>query len=280
MTAAEWAGYAPLDARWADRFRAACSDVAAGFARHKAWRYLAFEHVKNSYRRTVLGPWWLTAQTLLFVIGVGFVFSRINGQPIKAFLPYVSVGYLTFALLSGMTRSCANVFVGHSGSIKSTRQPLTSWVLRAVAIEVILFAHNVVIIAGLFAIGLIGVSPWLALAPLALLVILGNGLALGLWLGPLVARFRDLAPAIDSLLSVLVFFTPIFYRTSIFSGAQHLVVAWNPYTYLVDLFRDCILGIAPDAITWSGAAVVTAANSLLGLWLFSKTRSRLPYWVA
>jgi len=281
MTApTDWTSYAPLDAAFGRRLRASSADVVEGLARHKAWRYLAVEHVKNSYRRTVLGPWWLTAQTLLFVLGVGYVFSRLNGQPVKVFLPYVTVGYLTFALLAGITRACANVFVSQGGLIKSTRQPLTSLVLRAVAIETILFAHNVIIVAGFFALRLIDPSPWLALAPVALLVILLNGIAVGLWLGPLVARFRDLAPAVESLLSLMVFFTPIFYRAGIFKGTEHLVVAWNPYTYFVDLFRECVLGTTPDTSTVVGAAAFTLANMALAAVLFARTRSRLPYWVS
>lgn len=281
MTApTDWTSYAPLDASYGRRLRASAADVLEGLAQHRAWRYLAVEHVKNSYRRTVLGPWWLTAQTLLFVLGVGYVFSRLNGQPVKVFLPYVTTGYLTFALLAGITRACANVFVSQAGLIKSTRQPLTSLVLRAVAIETILFAHNVIIVAGFFAVRLIDPSPWLILAPLAVLVILINGVALGLWLGPLVARFRDLAPAVESVLSLLVFFTPIFYRASIFKGMQRLVVAWNPYTYFVDLFRDCILGTTPQLSTVVGSAVFTVANVVVAILLFAKTRSRLPYWVS
>jgi lipopolysaccharide transport system permease protein len=276
----EWTSYAPLDAGVGVRLHAAGADVAEGFARHRAWRYLAAEHVKNSYRRTVLGPWWLTAQTAVYVVGLGFVFSKINGQPIKTFLPYVAVGFLSFALLSGLTRACANVFVGQASVIKSTRQPLTSLVLRAVAIEAIQFGHNVLIVLTFFALRLIDVSPWLGLAPVAVLLMLLNGLALGLWLGPVVARFRDVSPAVDSVLQVIVFFTPIFYSTSIFKGSERLIVAWNPYTYFVDLFRQCVLGHGPTLLTVVGAAAFTLVNLLVAVVVFSRTRSRLPYWVA
>ena len=56
-------------------FRAASADLVEGLRRHRAWRYLAVEQVKNSYRRTVLGPWWLTAQMAVYVTGMAFVFS-------------------------------------------------------------------------------------------------------------------------------------------------------------------------------------------------------------
>ena len=57
-----WSGYAPLDADAAVQFQAAVSDIREGLRRRRSWSYLAVENVKNRYRRTVLGPWWLTLQ--------------------------------------------------------------------------------------------------------------------------------------------------------------------------------------------------------------------------
>lgn len=276
----DWTAYAPLDAALDVRLRAAAGDVAEGFRRHRAWRYLAAEHVKNSYRRTAIGPWWLTTQSALYVLGLAFVFGQLLNAPLKSFLPYVAVGFLSFTLLSGLTRSGATVFTSHSAIIKSTRQPLSSLVLRMVTIELIQFGHNIVIVLFFFAFGLIPVTPWIALAPVALLVILVNGLAAALWLGPTVARFRDIGPLVDSLLQVIVFFTPIFYKASDLHGAQAGLIGWNPFTYLIDFFRTPVLGTQPSLTTIVGTGAFTLVNLMLGIAVFSHVRSRLPYWVS
>jgi lipopolysaccharide transport system permease protein len=275
----DWTAYAPLDASSTDRLRAAFSDITEGLRRHRAWRYLATEQIKNQYRRTVLGPWWLTAQTAVYVMGLALVFGQLQHAPLENFLPYVATGYLGYVLLVGLTRAGANVFTGNAGSIKSTRQPLTSLVLRGVAVEFIQFGHNVLIVLLFFATGLVDVSPWLALAPAAVFLVLLNGLALGLWVGPLVARFRDVSPAIDSVLQVLVFFTPVFYRPSDLKSAE-AVVRLNPYTYFIDLLRDTLLGNRPSLVTLAGASGFTVLNLVLALFVFTRSRSRLPYWVA
>lgn len=276
----DWTAYAPLSASSAEQLRAASADLAEGLRRHQAWRYLAVEQVKNSYRRTVLGPWWLTAQMAVYVTGLAFVFSQLLGSKIDTFLPYVAVGFLGYAALCGLVRGGANVFVDRAGVIKSTRQPLASLVLRTVAVELIQFSHNAVIVVAFFVAGLITPSAWLLLAPLSLAVILLNGVMLGLWLGPTVARFRDVAPAIDSILQVIIFFTPVFYMKSDLHGAQHALVGWNPFTYFIDLLRSPVLGHAPAAGTVIGAGFFTVANVLLAVIIFSRTRSRLPYWVS
>jgi lipopolysaccharide transport system permease protein len=276
----EWMSYAPLDASAVTRLRAAAADVREGFRRHRAWRYLAAEQVKNSYRRTVLGPWWLTAQTAVYVLGLAFVFAQLLDAHLKSFLPYVAVGFLCYALLAGLVRAAAGVFTNNASLIKSTRQPLASLVLRSVAVELIQFGHNAIIIVMFFAAGLIDPSRWVLATPLALGVILVNGFLAGLWLGPTVARFRDVGPAVDSVLQVIIFFTPVFYKPSDLHGAQAALVGWNPFTYFIDLMRSCVLGHAPSWGTLIGSGAFTLANVTLAAVVFSRSRSRLPYWVS
>jgi ABC-2 type transport system permease protein/lipopolysaccharide transport system permease protein len=275
-----WRGYAALDAPFHTQFGAALSDVREGLRRHRNWRYLAVESIKNQYRRTVLGPWWITLQTASYVLGLALIFGQLLHAPLRSFLPYVAIGFVTFVLLQGLTRAASVVFVSASSSLKSTRQPLMGLVLRDVTIEVIQFAHNFLICLVFIPMGLLHLHPSTALALPVLLLIVLNGVALGLWLGPLVARFRDVGPAVLSVLQVLVFFTPVFYRRSNLHGVQATIINDNPFTYLIEAFREPLLGVIPGLHVWTGVVIVSLVNGVLGLVVFSRTRSRLPYWVA
>lgn len=276
-----WHGYAPLDASMAARVTAATGDVAEGLRRWRSWVYLAVESVKNQYRRTVVGPWWMTLQTAAYVVGLAVLFGSIFRQPLDDFVPYVGAGFIGFALLSGLMRSGAEVFVNNGSMLRSTRQPLSVLVLRAVAIETLQFAHNLVIVGLLVAIGLVALSPTLAFVAPAVIVILLNGVAVGLWLGPTVARFRDVGPFVTSVLQVMMFFTPVFWRVDeLTDKGRTALVAWNPFHYLLALFRDPLLGDVPSTNTLVGVGVVTGANLALAFWIFARARSHLPYWVS
>ena len=272
--------YAPLDAGFAEQVSCAVADIVAGFRGYRSWRYLAVESLKNQYRRTVLGPWWLTVQTALYIVGLALIFGQLLGAGLRSFVPYVALGFVTFVLLQGLTVSASQVFVASPGRLKSIRQPMTSIVLHDAAVVFIQFGHNLVIFAVFFATGQMQAKPQALLALPVIACIAINGVALGLWLGPLVARFRDVGPAVLSVLQVMIFFTPVFYKRSALHGAQANLVAWNPFTYLIDAFRLPLLGVRLHPGDFVGAGVVTVVNLALGLWVFSRYRSRVPYWVS
>jgi ABC-type polysaccharide/polyol phosphate export permease len=276
-----WTGYAPLDAGPRAQFAAALNDIREGLRRWRNWSYLAVENVKNRYRRTVLGPWWLTLQMAVYIVGISVVFGHLLHASLRSFLPYVALGMIAFNLLSGLTRAGAEVFVTGSSTLKSTRQPLSSLVLRDVAIEFINFAHNIVLYLVFVAARLVPISPKMLIALPIVLLIAVNGLFLGLWLGTAVARFRDVQPFINSILGVIVFFTPVFYRLNdLSSGIKNVLLAWNPFTYLISAFRAPLIGAPLSTSFYVGTAVVTLINVVLGLAVFTRTRSRIPYWVA
>lgn len=275
-----WHGYAPLDAPLTRQAAAAAGDLVEGLRRWRLWSYLAVETVKNQYRRTTIGPWWLTLQTLAFVVGLAVLFGRLFGQRQEDFLPYVATGFIAFTLLSGLTRAAATVFVDGSASIVSNRQPLSALVLQAAATETLIFLHNLVILAGLAALGYLNLGLGSLLALPALFLIVLNGAALGLWLGPTVARFRDVGPLVTSILQMLIFFTPVFWRVGdLTDKARQALLIANPFAYLLDAFRGPLLGHVSLA-TVLGASVITAANLLLAAVVFTRARSRVPYWVS
>ena len=263
------------------RATAAVGDVAEGLRRWRSWFYLAVEAVKNQYRRTVIGPWWLTLQTAAYVVGLAVLFGAIFHQPLDEFVPYVAAGFICYTLLAGLTGKGADVFVNSAGTLLSTRQPLSMLVFQTVCVEFLQFAHNLLIVVVFVAFGMVPISPLLLLVVPAVIAIAVNGIAVGLWLGPTVARFRDVGPFVASVLQVMMFFTPVFWQVEqIDEGSRAALVGWNPFAYLLGLFRDPLLGVAPSAAIWTGVLVVTVLNVILAAWVFTRSRSRLPYWVS
>ncbi len=160
-------GYAPLDASVVVKAAAAGTTCSrgSGATAVRATSPREDEEPVPTYR---LGPWWVTLQSGLYVVGLALIFGQLLNAPTKSFLPYVTTGYLYFLLLLGIVRAASTVFVNGSGVIRSTRQPLSGLVLRDVTVEFLQFGHNALILLLLYPFGLLDLSWQLALVPVVL----------------------------------------------------------------------------------------------------------------
>ena len=146
--------------------------------------------------------------------------------------------------------------------------------------DLVQFGHNFVIIVAFGLAGFLSLGLRSFLVVPALVLITLNGVLIGLWLGPTVSRFRDLGPAVASVLQMMAFFTPIFWRLDSVKGrSRGALVNWNPFYYLLETFRAPLIG-APVRHAFIGAGVITVVNLVLAIMVFSRARSRIPYWVA
>jgi ABC-type polysaccharide/polyol phosphate export permease len=272
-------GYSPLNATLPTQLHSALLDITEGIRAWRSWTYLALQTIKSQYRRTVLGPWWLTLQTAAYVIGLGVIFSHILNTSLKGFLPYIAVGFIGFTFLNGLIRAGAASFVAAAGTIQSARQPLSTYVFRDATVQVIQLAHNLLIFLVFLASGLVPVTAkcLIALPVVALIVV--NGCLMALWLGPAVARFRDIDPFVSAVLQMLVFFTPVFYRPADL-GARSGLIRWNPLTYLLESLRDPLINAPLEARNYIVFGGITLFNIVVGLLVFSRSRTRIAYWIA
>jgi ABC-2 type transport system permease protein/lipopolysaccharide transport system permease protein len=105
-----------------------------------------------------------------------------------------------------------------------------------------------------------------------------NGLWVGMLLGPLCARFRDIPPVVSTIVQMMFLLTPILWRPEQVPGRAFLVV-FNPFYYFISLIREPLLGNAPTAFVWTVALVITALGFSLAIPFYSRFRDRIVYWL-
>ena len=104
-----------------------------------------------------------------------------------------------------------------------------------------------------------------------------------LWLGLIIAifctRFRDMLPVIQSVVTLLFFVTPIIWQLQQLPPTRLHIAQINPFTSLITLLRDPVLGHRPDTLYWQVAAVFAVVGSLFAVWVFNLTRRKITYWL-
>lgn len=255
-------------------------DIKAGLKRWPVWLTLSWYSIRSQYRRTYLGPWWMTLQQVIFVAALSFLFGVLLGQDLHTFVPYVAIGFMSFSWMTGMLQTGATCMVDAGASIKTAPGPLSIYALKSFATNTIQFMHDCVVIVIVMIVFQVHLTWSILLLPVALALICINGIAVALWLGPLVARYRDVGQIISALTRVLFFFTPIFWVASDLSNAQVAALSgWNPLAYLLAILRGPLLGEMPTTIVILGSLLITGVNLLIGIVHFSRTRERLAYWL-
>ena len=255
----------------------ALQDVVEGACAFRLWGMLGWQDVRQRYRRSTLGPFWLTISMGALVGGLGVLYAGLFRMDVADYLPFVAAGLIIWGLLSGLiTEGCA-AFIGAEGIIKQVNLPLSIHVYRVVWRNLIVFAHNVAIYVAAAVIFSIqpGWTGLLVLPGLALLCL--NGVWMGLLFGLVSARFRDVPQIVASVVQVAFFLTPIIWKPELLPD-RAFVLELNPFFHLVELVRAPSLGQAPGLVSWLAAAGITLGGWLVTLLMYRRYRWRIAYW--
>ncbi|MCW5770622.1 MAG: ABC transporter permease [Rhodospirillaceae bacterium] len=256
----------------------AWADVLEGVRRVDFWHRFAWNDVRARYRRSRIGEFWMVISIGIFILAVGVVYGLLFGLPLHTYLPYLSVGYVLWLLLSTLVLDGCQTFVSASAFLRQQRIPLSALSLRVVQRSFIVFAHNLVAIVVVFA--LFGVWPtWAALLAIPALALWWlNGVWISLSLGLVCARFRDVPQLVTSAIQILFLLTPVIWSPAASPEPLRAIVLLNPLAHFLSVVRDPLLGTTAPALSWIVVAGVTLVGWGATMLLLIANRARVPYW--
>lgn len=255
------------------------ADLAGSLRAWRLWTLLGWLEIRQRYARSKLGPFWLTVSMGVLVGALGVVYGALFGQRLEDYLPMVAIGLVTWNLFSAVVNEGSMAYINSASYIRQVNTPRLVYVLQVGWRNLVIFAHNFVIV--LVVLAIFGVKSWLLL-PLAvpgLILLLVNALWMGMIAGLLSARFRDFPQIIAALMQVAFYVTPILFHGAMLSQQHRWIVTFNPLAYLIDGVRQPLAGIAPSAFTWLVNAGMALGGMLLALWMTGRYHKRIPYWV-
>jgi ABC-2 type transport system permease protein len=264
-------------------FARAWRDLRDGFAKRELWLHLGWQDIKQRYRRSVLGPFWITIATGATAVAMGLLYSKLFKLELSEHLPYVTMGLIVWNLINASILEGAEVFIANEGLIKQLPTPLSVHVYRLVWRQMILFAHNIIIFV---VIAIIYPKPWnwadLAVIP-ALGLIMLNCVWVSLCFGILATRYRDIGPLLNSIVQLLFFMTPIIWNEATLqaqgAGQWAKIVELNPLLHYLDIVRAPLLGADQELRHWIVVLVLTVIGWTMAALAMKQYRARVAYWV-
>jgi ABC-type polysaccharide/polyol phosphate export permease len=256
----------------------AIADMWRGACNVRAWSMLAWDDIRSRYRRTKLGPFWLTLSHAAMIGGVALAFSVIFNQKLDEYFVYLAAGMTIWAMIAATLIDAPGAFIRGQTLLLAYDLPASIHIFRSVLTQLIVFGHHLVIY--IFALVFVkNMANWYTLLAIPGLVLVAlAAIGYGAILSFLGARYRDLGPAIAALISLLYMFTPIFWQRELLR--EHAWVAdLNPLLHLIEVVRAPMLGKAPSLLNYCVAGGIAATALILGGIVYARARRQLTYWL-
>ncbi len=255
------------------------ADIREGLRRWELWLTFAWEDTRVRYRRTVLGPLWLTLGMAITVVGIGSLWSILWGLKAEVFFPYLASGLVTWQFIAGALTEGSTTFAAQASIIRSVPCPLTAHPMHLSTKLVIVFLHNLVVFVGVAIFFNVHINWWtLAFLP-GLVLLLLNSIWIAFLFGMVGARYRDVPPMIGAILPLLFFVTPIMWLPEMLGEKRQFLVELNPLTHFLSIVRDPLLGRAPDVTSYEVVVAITLLGYACAWLAFRRYRSRIAFWV-
>lgn len=227
-----------------------------------------------------LGLVWAVLSPLLLMGIFLFVFtyvfpSRLPGQDgTLPFVIWLVSGYAPWLALSEGLGTATSSVVGSSGIVKNIAFKSELLPIVGAMTGLVPLAVGLTLIFVLQILSGEGVSVTIIMLPFVVLIQLMLVSGLGLFLAALNVFLRDTALALPSILTILLFASPIFYQLSAYPEAARAVLVYNPFYVLAELYRAPILyGRLPPLWMIVYLTAVAVALFLGGLWWFRRLKS-------
>ena len=253
-------------------------DILDSLVSRHIWLTLGWQDIKQRYRRSALGPWWITLSLGITVLTMGLLYAKLFKQDIHSYLPFLAIGMVFWNLVSALITESSTVFIAAEGIIKQLPMPFGIHVLRMIWRNVIIFFHNMLVVFGVLLFFGISPGPSLLLFPIVVILVMANGYWVGILVGILGTRFRDIAQIIASLVQILFFLTPVMWTPASLTH-KVWIMEYNPLYHVLAIARNSLTGGAIPYESYGVVFGMTLLGWFLAFRFLVRYRSRIPYWL-
>ena len=254
-------------------------DLAGGLRHWRIWLTLSWQDIRIRYRRSQLGPFWLTISMAITIYTMGLLYGHLFKFSLRYYFPYLAAGMLIWSFISLLIVEGTSAFVGTEHFIKQIKLPYSVFVLRVISRNLIIFFHTIVVFIPLYFIFHIHISFAILMVIPGLLFIILNGFFFGIVLAIIGARYRDVAQLIPSMIQIIFFLTPIIWNPAFLPEKYQKWVMLNPFAHYIEIIRAPMMSVMPAISSIVVVLGMTVLSGCLACYLLAKTRNRIIYWL-
>lgn len=266
-----------------NQFSPAIEEFVGVITGWRIWFTLAWNNIKLRYRRSSLGPFWITASMGVRIYFMGFLYGHLFKVNITEYFPFLASGIIAWTLINTILAEAAQTFVHQENYLRNMKILYSHLIMNCLLRNLIIFGHN--ILAYIPIIAYFGTyDPKFSAFNLLLIIPGGLLLILNLFLwnsiiAILGTRFRDIFSLIESLMQIIFFVTPIMWLPSLLPEKYHLAITLNPFYHLLVLIREPMLGHAIPITSFVFASLMSIVSFACFYRIMNKAKHRIIFWL-
>lgn len=241
---------------------------------------LGWQDLLQTYRRSALGPFWLTAGMAVQIGVIGVVFGIIFKSDLNSYLPLVATGIIFWGYITNSLNESSSAFIAGESIIRQLPLPPSVHTLRVSWKNLLVLGHNLVILPiAYLVIGKNLTWSMLLIIP-GLLVVALNLSWIGFILATVSARFRDIPPIIQAMMVIGFYVTPVMWSPELLPpGTAHFLLGLNPFYHLLQVVRLPAMGQLPTSENWVLSILLLSTGTFLSWLVARKYSKKIAFWV-
>ena len=121
------------------------SDFYNGFKKKHVWLNIAKTEIKFKFKRTKLGPLWITIGTAIFIVVLSIITGAFFADDLDVRVPYITTGLIIWSLIFSCINESSGVFSGRVGLIQNIPMEKSILIYVMLSKSVITFLFNFIL---------------------------------------------------------------------------------------------------------------------------------------
>lgn len=259
-------------------YKFAYVDIKLAFSSINIWFFMALEEIRQRYRRSILGPAWITISTSIVLLAMGPLYSKLLGIGISEYFRNLSVGLIIWNYITGCINDSTQVFITSEGYIKNIKLPYSLYILKVISKNIIIFLHNIVIIFAVLYFFPVDNGWYPITFILGFLLTTMNLFWISLLIGMITARYRDFSQLVANILQLFFFITPIIWTVNSIIEISNYV-KYNPFYYFIESMRAPLISNEINFSIYLYLLILLFFGMVISFLFFSKYRRKIIYWL-
>ena len=261
----------------------AIADFFQSILRINSIFYLAINDLQERYRRTIIGPMWLSISSLVLITTLYFIFGRFFKVSTENYYSYIAIGILSWNYITISLIDACSIFINANGIIKQIKIPLFTHVFRSILKNFFIFLHSLILFPLIIYFDKVNITVISSLSIIGIFMVMLNLTWMSMLLAIFSARFRDIPLFLQNFLFIFFYVTPLiwsFEALKVSEGSSLILLTkFNPFYNMVVVIRDPILFSTTNIFSLLYLLFMFIFGVIMTIYFFNRYSKRVPYWL-